>query len=166
MRGWRRALLRSGWSLVAAIVLGSDSGAQTLGRLFSTPEERRVLDTLRKDNEHRAPPESELGTEPVRVTSRLTVNGLVMRERGPDSIWINGERVSRGERTREGIQVQGESGARVRVILPDDAGTLRLKAGQIVDLATGSIRDIEDADIRAQSNSGPQSATGTGESGP
>ena len=164
--GWRRPLLRSGWPLVAAILLGSDAGAQTLGRLFSTPGERKVLDALRKDHEQRAPPDSELRTEPARVTSRLTVNGLVIRERGPDSIWINGERVSRGERTREGFQVQGESGARVRLILPSNAGYIRLKAGQKVDLETGSIRDVEEAEFRITSPPGPPSATGTGEPGP
>ena len=158
-------LLRNGWPLVAAVLLSSDAGAQTLGRLFSTAEERKVLDTLRAGNEHRAPPDSGHG-EPARVTSRLTVNGLVRRERGPDSVWINGERVSRNERTSEGIRVQREAGARVRLILPRNAGSIRLKAGQKVDLATGSIRDAYEVEPDASPSADSLSTTGTPDSGP
>jgi len=165
VKGRRLMLLRKGWSLVAAILLGSDAGAQTLGRLFSTAEERKVLDTLRAGSEHRAPPESGQ-SEPARVTSRLTVNGLVTRERGPDSVWINGERVSRNERTSEGIRVQREAGARVRLILPRDAGSIRLKAGQKVDLVTGSIRDAYEVDPGVSPSADPLSTTGPSDSGP
>ena len=79
--------------------------------------------------------------EPAEVEFRLTVNGLVARETGPDSVWINGERVSRDERTSEGFRVQREAGARVHIILPRDEGSIRLKAGQKMDLATGAIQD-------------------------
>ena len=141
MRGRRSPLSRAGWPLVAACLFASDLavvGAQDLGRLFSTPQERDRLDALRRSGEP-ASPEAP-------VSSRLTVNGLVMRELGPDSVWINGERVSRSGRTREGIRVRGEAGARVRVTLPRGAGTVRLKAGQKVDLATGTVRDAYEAD--------------------
>ena len=165
MRVRHERLVRSGWSLVVAILIGSGAGAQTLGRLFSTPEERELLDALRAGREHHAPPESGQ-SEPAGVTSRLTVNGLVTRARGPDSVWINGERMSRDERTGEGIQVQGEAGARVRLILPRDAGSIRLKAGQKVDLATGSIRDAYEADPGASPSADPLSNAGTHDSAP
>ena len=157
--------LRNAWPLVAAVLLSSDAGAQALGRLFSTAEERKVLDELRAGNEHRAPPDPGQ-SEPARVTSRLTVNGLVTRDRGPDSVWINGERVSRNERTSEGIRVQGEAGARVRLILPRAAGSIRLKAGQKVDLVTGSIRDAYEVGPDASPSADSLSTTGTPDSGP
>lgn len=160
-------LVRSGWLIVAAVLLVSDAaGAQGLGRLFSTPEERGLLDVLRARNEVRAPSGPEQREEPARVPSRLMVNGLVTRERGPDSVWINGERVSRDEMTSEGIRVQGEAGARVRLILPRDAGSVRLKAGQKVDLATGSIRDAYEVDPGAPPSASPHSTPGTHDSGP
>ena len=88
------------------------------------------------------------------------------RERGPDSVWINGERVSRNERTSEGIRVQGEAGARVRLILPRAAGSIRLKAGQKVDLVTGSIRDAYESDPGASPSADSLSTTGIPDSGP
>ncbi len=137
MKVRRGPLLRISARLVLAWLLGTGTGAgaEELGRLFSTPEERDRLDLVRTSGEPAARSDSGSRAAPAQTTSRLSVNGLVMRERGPDAVWINGERVSRGERTREGIRGQGEEGARVRVILPQDAGVVRLKAGQQIDLA-------------------------------
>lgn len=142
MRVPRGLLLRILSCLVVAWPLGPEAGAQDLGRLFSTPAERDRLDLVRASGEQAGRSDSDPGTQ---STSRLSVNGLVMRERGPDSVWINGERVSRGERTREGIRGQGEAGARVRVILPRDAGILWLKAGQKIDFAPGAAHGADPA---------------------
>ncbi len=160
----RRKRRFRGGLLVAVILFASDAGAQALGRLFSTPAERGVLDALRRESAHAAPAETE--KEPARITPLLTVNGLVGRERGPDSVWINGERVSRGESTSEGFRVRREEGARVRVILPRDEGSIRLKAGQNVDLATGSIRDAYEKEPRGASSAGPPSTIETRDSTP
>ena len=152
MRARRGLFAGVGWPLVAALLLISAASAQGFGRLFSTPEERRDLDTLRRKGEP-SPPETRVSP------SHLTVNGLVIRDRGPDSVWINGERVSRSGRTREGIRVQGKAkGARVHVILPHDAGSVLLKAGQNVDLETGSVRDAYEAD--SDSRPGPRPLPG------
>ena len=166
MRARRRPFVRIACSLVVAGLLGPSGSAQELGRLFSTAQERGRLDALRTSGKHRAPPDSETGQEVTPAASRLTVNGLVMRERGPDSVWINGERVSRGEKTREGIRVHGEAGARVRVILPHDAGTVRLKAGQKIDLATGAVRDAYEEEPATPTASVPTPGAGTDELGP
>ena len=132
---------RSAWPVLLACLLGPGAGAEDgLGRLFSTPQQRAQLDALRRRGEAPAPRGAESDEGPAQTTLRLTVNGVVERERGPGVVWINGERVSRGERTRQGIRGQGEEGGRVRLILPRDAGIVRLKAGQRIDLMTGAER--------------------------
>ena len=161
MRTKCRAFIRVAWTPLVVILLVSGASAEGLGRLFSTPQERDRLDTLRRTGEQRALSGSETRVDSPLLTSRLTVNGLVMRERGPDSVWINGERVSRGRSTREGIRAQGKAGARVHVILPHDAGSVLLKAGQKVDLTTGSIRDAYEPDLDALPASRPLPGTRT-----
>ena len=166
MNGWLRGLRWTGWSLAAVVLVGLDAGAQTLGRLFSTPQERALLDELREDNKARAPLGSEVHTGQARATSRLTVNGLVTRERGPDFVWINGERVSRNETTSGGIRVQRDTGARVRLILPGDLRAIHLKAGQKMDLETGSLGSARDRDSDAPAGVEASSAAGVSASIP
>ena len=70
------------------------------------------------------------------------------------SVWINGEWVSRDGKTREGIRVLGEAGGRVKILLPHGSAAIRLKAGQHVDLATGTVRDAYETDDTVAPDSG------------
>ena len=167
MKARRVPLARFGGLLAAACLLGAGAvaGAQGLERLFSTPEERARLDILRRSHEHRTPPAPPTQVEGAPFAPSLTVNGLVTRSSGADSVWVNGERVSRGERTQAGIRVRAAAGARVRVTLPRGAGTVRLKAGQNLDLETGVVRDAYQGDTAASATPGPPSRAGAGDSG-
>ena len=152
-------------ALAAASLPAPGAGTQGFGRLFSSPEERSRLDALRERGEPHAPPAPAARVQPAPL-SRLTVNGVVMRDKGPDFVWINGERVSRDERTQGGIRGRGEAGARVRVTLPHGAGVVRLKAGQRVNLLTGAIRDAYETDPAAPPAAGSLAGAGTERSGP
>ena len=135
-----------GASLAAACLLIVHPDAAALERLFSTAQERAHLDALRRRAEHGPSDVEGARVEPAPDSARLRVDGLVVREHGPGSVWINGEWVSRDGKTREGIRVLGEAGGRVKILLPQGSAAIRLKAGQHVDLATGAVRDAYEAE--------------------
>ena len=58
------------------------SNAQTLGRLFFTPEQRQALDHQRQIGIEKL---QEVPEDPL-----LTINGVVTRSSGRKTIWING----------------------------------------------------------------------------
>ena len=162
MRHARRPLRRMRLSLVTACLLVAHPDAAALGRLFSTPQERAHLDAVRRSAEDGSPGGTPAEQGPD--SARLRVDGLVVRERGPGSVWINGEWVNRDGRTREGIRVLGEAGGRVKILLPHGAAAVRLKAGQHVDLATGTVRDAYEADGPVAPASEPPSGDRPGDS--
>ena len=138
---------------LAAAGLGAavDVQAQRLGRLFTTPEERALLDELRAE-ERVARPEAEPEPEPKpapepgpprSVVSRLTINGFVRGSRGPETVWINGDLVEHGSVTREGISVESARGAdsSVRLVLPSGTGTVALRPGEQIDIRSGTVLD-------------------------
>ena len=136
------------------------------GRLFSTAEERIRLDALRRRHE---PPEAAVHglpaePEPGRRGLRLRLDGMVLRSRGSDVAWVNGERVSTGGSTREGIRIIGAAGGSIRFVLPGGAGTVRLRAGQHLDFVTGVVRDAWQAGNEATgSASDPAPAESAGD---
>ncbi len=140
-----------GLALLAAVPMAAPC-AQELGRLFTTTAERRTLDRLRLEAQIARPlPAPEPPTDrTVTVTqpsgpsvSRLEVNGIVRRSRGPATVWVNGAQVERGLVSREGLTVQASprSGGGVQVSLPSGLSTVRLKPGQAVDVNTGTLVD-------------------------
>ena len=163
MRHAHRSLRYVGWSLVASCLLVAPPDATALGRLFSTPQERAHLDAMRRRAEQGPPGGNETQAEQGPDSARLRVDGLVVREHGPGSVWINGEWVNRDGKTREGIRVLGETGGRVKILLPHGSAAIRLKAGQHVDLATGTVRDAYETDDAVASDSGLPSGDRSGE---
>lgn len=159
MRHAHRSLRRVGLSLATACVLAAPPDAAALGRLFSTPQERAHLDAMRR----RAPDGNGAQAERAPDSARLRVDGLVVRKHGPGSVWINGEWVNRDGKTREGIRVLGEAGGRVKILLPHGTAAIRLKAGQHVDLATGTVRDAYETDDTVAPASGLPSGERSGE---
>ena len=113
--------------------------------------------------EHGPPGGSGTQAEQVPDSARLRVDGLVVREHGPGSVWINGEWVNRDGKTREGIRVLGETGGRVKILLPHGSTAIRLKAGQHVDLATGTVRDAYETDDTGAPASGLPSGDRSGD---
>ena len=116
------------------------------GRLFSTPEERLRLDALRRHHERRPAPAADPAPLPARPGPEggrlaLRLDGVVLRSLGTGAAWVNGERVFGAGSTREGVRVLGAEGGGVRLALPGGAATVRLRAGQHVDLATGRVRE-------------------------
>jgi len=155
---------RTGLALLAAAVafagVAPDAEAQRLGRLFTTPEQRSTLDELRYQTQLERP---EAEPEPKAVArveeeqpqepgvSRLTVNGIVRRSRGPGTVWVNGALVERGGLTAEGLTVEDAGGANVHIRLPSGARTIALKPGQRIDVDSGAVLDSYEQPVSAES---------------
>lgn len=134
----------AGLALVAACMsVPHDADAQRLGRLFSTPEERALLDELRRDRRIIEPePQSVVDIAPeIPTVEQVTIDGVVLRSSGANSAWINGQPVSGGARTRDGVRVDASAagGGQVKITLPSGADTIDLKPGQKIDVNSGVV---------------------------
>jgi hypothetical protein len=106
--------------------------ADTLGRLFFTPEHRRALDRQRALNIDETPADDPM----------LTINGIVTHSSGSHTAWING--IARSEREMSGStsvsplrnhpgQIIVESG---------ELSSIRLRVGETVRRNTGETSDL------------------------
>ncbi|MDH3314667.1 MAG: hypothetical protein OER43_02720 [Gammaproteobacteria bacterium] len=134
----------AGLALAAALTSVPHAGeAQRLGRLFSTPEERALLDELRRDQRLVEPePQSVVDMNPeVPMLEQVTIDGVVLRSSGANSAWINGQQVSGGARTRDGVRVDASAAGdgQVKITLPSGADTIDLKPGQKIDVNSGVV---------------------------
>ena len=117
--------------MAAGLLLAASAPhAELAGRLFFTPQERAMLDTLR--NTGIAPGVREGG-------GPITVNGLVSRSRGKSTVWINGA----PQHESEQIAATKKKGApgEIAVKLPDSTRIHPLKVGQTLTPGNGEIRE-------------------------
>lgn len=109
-------------------VLAVAAQAQSMGRLFHTPEQRALLDTARKTTPMNVEGEAETENAP-----NLTLRGIVTRSDGKRSVWMNNHlehgATSSGAQERNQTQVQ----------LP--GGSVKLKVGQRIDPSTGLVTE-------------------------
>ncbi len=133
-------------SVFALATFPAVAQAQALGRLFTTPEERQMLEALR-----RQPPKPETEpvvdaapVEPAPVVPQVTVDGLVRRSRGQSTVWINGMTSLEGDLEAQGIAV--DIGTLHGTTLPVHIGNaplaVGLKPGQTYDTDAAQIREI------------------------
>jgi hypothetical protein len=157
---------------LAVLAAAPASGAQTLGRLFLTPEQRVELDQIRADPDWGkvAEPEVVVETEVEGVQGpvvpNVTINGVVFRSSGINASWINGHSVPSSDSTREGIRIETRrlsGGGSVRLGLPGGLQTVQLKPGQKIDLTSGGVfepyeyKAEEDAPLFEESEDGAAS---------
>jgi len=98
--------------------------AESLGRLFYSPEQRALLEHAR-----RTMPMQTGETAPTPSTPDYTLKGVVTRSDGQRSVWLN-DQVQYGkgkEQERNQVQVQ----------LP--SGSVQLKVGQTYDPDSGKV---------------------------
>ncbi len=133
-------------AFIALSLAAPAAGAQELGRLFLTPEQRTGLDARRKA---RVPdkPEAVAMAVPVR-----RIDGYVQRGGGKSTVWVNGEAVP--ESARQGtarIRGAGTDNAQVSVSLGDESREASARVGQSIDTVTGDVRDpLGDGEIRVR----------------
>jgi hypothetical protein len=110
-----KQLLKTGLFILALTSITIASAAE-LGRLFFTPEQRAQLD--------RGIPQ-EKSQDDANLERTLTINGIVQRDGGKRTAWINGV-----------PQVTGDSDQQtpdsMQVAIPGQSKPIKLKVGQKV----------------------------------
>ncbi len=118
--------------------------AAELGRLFTTPAERQVLDKLRLENLPPLDITAQSTTEKKPKT--MVYNGIVTRSNGDSQIWINGKSVE-GRKGPEGIKIYRgpDHENRVTLTVSGKHKVVKVKPGERWNLESGEIVDFEDA---------------------
>ncbi|HEY0061327.1 MAG TPA: hypothetical protein VGC21_04350 [Telluria sp.] len=139
--------------LCATLGVAHNACAQEIGRLFTTPAQRAVLDRARA-----AKPSDRIEPGPNNATPAvvpetplregeqvLMVNGVVRRSgSGRETIWVNDTPLASGERLPNGATVeQGRNGALALTLRSGKRVTV--KPGQNVDAVSGSVRESTQA---------------------
>lgn len=110
--------------------------AETIGRIFYTPEQRTQLDSLRKQRAI----VSQARDEPAPET--VTYNGIVRRSDGKTVVWMNNQPLSDAE-LRSGQALVGSIGRDGKLTLSSQQGgdgpKLELKVGQSATLLSGKV---------------------------
>lgn len=111
-------------SLLTALLAGATaSGADELGRVFFTPEQRAGLEHKKLQGDH-----------PGNSSRTLAVNGIVQRHGGERTVWINGipQVGASNEKTPESVTIA----------IPGQLQPARVKVGQSL-LITPAAETVE-----------------------
>ena len=146
--------MRAGVLLLGLIALTPASlQAQELGRLFLTAEQRAALDARRKARIPDKP-----AAVPVVESPTTTVDGLVRRQGGRSTVWVNGMPNPEGVQPDGARVLPGRGGVpNVSITVGEGERQFRLKPGQKLDRGTGAVTDVlGDGSVKV----GPSSKTG------
>lgn len=137
--------------LAAGGVLADELG----GRLFTTPEQRMQLDQLRYHRQEIVVEVPEIAPEPepaiveVELIDPITVRGIVHRRGGSNTAWINDGATFRGDMQTQYFKVNPDDIDKkgyVRIRLPGERDSLRLRVGQSYEPSTGKTHDVIESD--------------------
>ncbi|MCK9989774.1 MAG: hypothetical protein RugAbin2_00788 [Rugosibacter sp.] len=104
-----------------------------LGRLFSTPEKRTLLERQRLSN---------IQETQTLEGSTMRLDGIVQRASGKSTVWINGRAQDEHEATRTGVKVflSAQNPSRASLAPGEEAPT-QLSVGEEINRATGERND-------------------------
>ncbi len=152
--------LISGILLILSFALSGipyvQAASDDFGRLFTTPEERRKLQTLRNANpivKIEKFPEVfiEENVEAIEQPDieGITLNGIVYRKGGKSTVWLNGTNSYEGNLASEYFRINAGdiNSEKVSVTVPDVGLEFDLKVGQTYEPNDGSLLDIVDNDV-------------------
>jgi hypothetical protein len=132
----RQAILLAMLSL-STVGISSPVNAQALGRLFLSPDERRLIDI----HPERADTASAGNLSNKNESDLITVNGLVTRSSGKQTIWLNKMPLREGQSAPVGRPVGIPKHGTVELALPGQSGTQRIKPGQSYDPSSGTVSE-------------------------
>jgi hypothetical protein len=122
-KSWLVGLVLAVQSLLSA------SMAAELETLFSTPQERELINANRYDSVKVNPqPEKAVNPEPIKqlvkteVIKTFRINGITLANEGPHSVWINDKMYLDGELVEDSksrIKVIAGKDIKVRITAPD-----------------------------------------------
>ena len=146
---------------LAAVSWHASGYAESLGRLFFTPDQRQRLDAGKRLQEEAA----EAAVAPVRRgPSSLTLNGVVLRNDGQNTIWVNGHPTS-DKASSHITAVPTNDRAAARITAPGTP-TTKLRVGQRLDTNSGSIRENYAQRPRTAVSPASQAEDGTTQANP
>lgn len=138
--------------IIVITLLGTAPAAhaeEKFGRFFTSPQQRQNLDELRNrqpeeltveivedDFEEEAEPEEQMPVDVVRF------RGLVHRQNGRSTAWINEGNTYEGDIGSQYIGVDGISSKGVLLDISGDGMKVELKAGQAYEPAKKKIHDV------------------------
>ena len=127
--------------LLALLPIAHVCVAAELARMFYTPAQRATLDNARKQNIRvEIGNESEQQPAAAPVPQNVSVNGIIRRSDGKNTIWLNNRVVD--EQNPGGMNAaMGKSDNRVRLSVPDSGRSVDLKVGQTVEIVSGTIEE-------------------------
>lgn len=103
------------------------SRAGELGRLFTTPEERSLLEKLRKPllagTSQLPPPDDPAIAVQQTGNSDVTVKGFVYRKNGRSTVWINSSFVHAHETPDRRLRITTDASTAADVLIDIPAGT-------------------------------------------
>lgn len=118
-----------------------------MGRLFFTPTERAALDQQRR-NDGVSLPQNAVG---------ITINGLVKRSDGKNTVWING--VAHEERAPEGaLKERRIAPGQVSGRVTESGQSVTLKAGQTFYPDSGEVHEGYKTPTTPAAGSAPRKA--------
>jgi hypothetical protein len=134
-------------AIIALALIAPPLGAQELGRLFFTPEQRAALDARRKA---RVPDRAA----PLLAAPSTRLDGFVKRSAGPSTVWINGESMTENAPEAPRIDARGSG---VSLSVGEAGQRVQLKPGETLDRGNGEVRDVlGDGEIRVRPADAPR----------
>jgi len=130
--------------------------ASDLGRLFTTPVERHLLDKSRRENSPLIDSTASNGAA-KKEAKTMVYNGVVTRSNGDRQIWIDGKIVN-GRKGPDGIHIHKgpDRDHRVTLSVPGKHKRVKVKPGQSWSLESGKVVDFRDVtSSRAASSVNP-----------
>jgi hypothetical protein len=118
------------FALCALLVACAPAGAQELGRLFYSPEQRQALDARRQARVPDKP------APVVAAAPTVRLDGYVKRSGGRSTVWVN------GEPAEDAPVLPASSDGPVPVTIGETGARIGLKPGQSVDRGTNEPRDV------------------------
>lgn len=163
--GLRTGALPRAAAIILSVVCGSgipvfaaDAADAVMGRLFSTPEQRALLDRIRREKDIRREVQPEVETEVETAAAPevveepepeapplgdIVVNGLVMRTGGPATAWVNGYPLLNGQPTGEGVVVRASPRTgRVTLSLPAGGQSISVRPGQKIQFSGSRVLEV------------------------
>jgi hypothetical protein len=116
---------------------------QELGRLFFTPAQRASLDVARGQRARAAVATDSTEQEAAApVSQTITYGGLIRRDDGQTTVWLNNQAVRDTDPAGAGAVVSRvRPDGRITLQAPQSARSVELKPGQSVELLSGTIEE-------------------------
>ncbi len=129
------------------LVVGNPQVASAAGlaTLFTTPQERQIINSNRYKSEAVSAPVEEVETEAVEsavqqliqeeVTQQYQISGITISSEGPHSVWINSMVYEDSELLEDGSKIKVIAGNEIRVrITAPDGKHHYATSGEIIDV--------------------------------